>query len=512
MSDAALAHADTDEAPPTIAEVVEMGAVNSEFFCRWFFPRTMHQESAPFLIAVWEDLESAARLVNLQVFRGGAKTTTLRMYSAKRIAYGLAHTILYIGKSEGHAIRSVKWLRRQIEFNRRFADTFQLKRGKKWQDIESEIVHGVDEYPIWIMAMGITGSIRGILQEDFRPDLIVVDDVLDEENSATPEQRIKMEALIYGALKESLAPASESPDAKMVMLQTPLNKEDVSTKALSDDEWRSRVYGCWTPETAGLAIEHQESSWPARWTSETLRKEKLAAINRNQLSIFLREKECKLISPETSAFKPEWLQFYELEPENTYCVLVIDPVPPPSEIQIAKGLRGKDYEAFAVVGRKNGKFYLLEYSYHRGHEPDWTIAEFFRLCAAHNPRRVLVEAVAYQRTLAWLLRKAMDFQRKWYTIEEFDDKRHKYDRIVDALTPIASNKRLFVKEEHRTFRAQFTAYPDVANDDVIEAVAAGVAYLSGHRMGEGGDDMDEFKLLAEEEENILSLAAYRGCP
>ena len=466
---------DAPQTQPTLSELVKLCAVDSNLFAHTFFPKTLRQSSAPFHKEIWNILDSKDRLVNVQVFRGGAKTTLLRIYAAKRIAYGLAHTILYVGKSEGHALRSVKWLRRQIEFNHAYSQTFGLRAGKKWQDVEAEIYHGTDDYPIWIMATGITGSVRGILQDDFRPDLIIVDDVLDEENTATPEQRQKITTLIYGALKESLAPASEAPDAKLSLLQTPLNREDASTLALADNEWRSAVFGCWTSDTADFPLTRQESAWASRWPSETLRKEKQAAIDRNQLSLWLREKECKIVSPETSSFKPEWLQFYDLTPEHMTVVLVIDPVPPPSDIQIAKGLRTKDFEALTVVGRHKNDFYLLDYSLNRGHEPNWTIAEFFRLALKWHPRRVIVESVAYQRTLAWLLKEAMRHQGRYYVIEETDDKRKKYDKIVDGLSGPASNKRLHIKREHSEFVSQFTSYPDVSHDDLIETVAVGVA-------------------------------------
>ena len=497
---------------PTIEEIVELGAVDTEFFCRYFFPRTVRQESPEFHQEIWDRVEGPSRLVNIQVFRGGAKTTILRLYTAKRIAYGLAHTILYIGKSEGHAIRSVKWLKNQIERNNQFARVFGLTQGTKWQDVECEIQHNIDEYPIWIMAMGITGSIRGINQDDFRPDLIIIDDVIDEQNSSTVEQRQKIEGLIYGALKEGLAPASEAPHAKMVMLQTPLNREDASTKALKDPEWDSAVFGTWTPETADLSLDRQESAWPERWPSEVLRKEKSAAIDRNQLSIWLREKECKLISPETSTFREAWLQYFDIEPsEQMLCTLIIDPVPPPSEIQVAKGLRGKDYEALAVVGVKNGNYYLLDYTLNRGHEPDWTVAEFFRLALRWKPRRVVVEAVAYQRTLAWLLKKAMEHQRRYYVIKTHDDKRKKFDRIVDGLSGIASNGKLFIRPEHTEFKAQFVAYPDIAHDDLIEAVAIGCADLSGYGFSTE-DDIEVYDDLLDDEKDIPNLSSYRGAP
>lgn len=500
-----------------LAELVELCAVDSALFSSTFFPKTARQRSPKFHEDIWCTLEDPlARLVNIQVFRGGAKTSLLRMYTAKRIAYGLAHTILYIGKSEGHAARSVKWLRRQIEYNRLFSQTFGLRKGAKWQDTEAEIWHGTDEYPIWIMGMGITGSVRGINMDDFRPDLIIVDDVIDEENSATPEQRQKVEALIYGALKESLAPASEAPDAKMVMLQTPLNREDASTKALNDSEWTSARFGCWTVETESMPVERQESIWPDRWPSAVVRAEKAAAMSRNQLPTFLREKECKIVSPETSAFRPNWLKFYDLAPDPTEgtIIMAIDPVPPPSDLQISKGLRGKDYEAIVVVQRKDADFYLLEYALHRGHEPDWTINECFRLYNHYRPRKVIVEAVAYQRTLAWLLRKAMEHQRKYFLISEFTDKRKKFDRIVDGLTGPAAEGKLYVSPEHVDFIQQFNEYPDVAHDDLLDASAIAISDLMGFgRANMDDDELDEWwREIQQSEREIPRLRYGLGAP
>ncbi len=496
-----------------LAELIKLCAVDSELFCRTFFPNTVRQASPPFHQELWELLDSNKRLVNAQVFRDGAKTSILRIYTAKRIAYGLARTILYIGKSEGHALRSVHWLRTQIQHNHAYRSVFKLVPGKKWQDVEAEVWHGTDEYPIWILGAGITGSIRGINLDDYRPDLIVIDDVINEENSATDDQREKIENLILGALKNSLAPATECPDAKLVMLQTPLDKEDASCKALTDSEWASMVFGCWTPETAALPLNQQCSSWEERYPTETLRVEKEAAIQRNKLSLWLKEKECILISPETCAFREEWLRFYEVEPERAQMqvVIVIDPVPPPTEIQIKKGLKGKDYEAFAVVGKCKGDFFLLDYSTNRGHEPDWTVMEFFRLAMKWRPRCIVVETVAYQKTLAWLLKVAMQHRRQYFVVKDYRDKRKKYDRIVDGLSGPASNGHLFVRKEHADFISQFRAYHNIKHEDLLEAVAIAVAELSGVNY-ESGDDEEDYDIITAER-NIPALSHLAGgCP
>lgn len=487
---------------PTLStqELIELGAVDSDFYCRTFFSRTVRTKSPQFHSEIWKILESSSRLCNIQVFRDGAKTSLLRLYTSKRIAYSLSRTVLYVSKSEGHAARSVKWIRRQVETNRLWTETFHLRPGAKWQDVECEIIHGLDEVPITIMALGIGGSVRGVNVEDYRPDLIVLDDPLDEENTATVEQREKTNGLIYGALVNSLAPAAESPDAKLCMLQTPLNREDASVLALKDSAWTSARFGVWTPDTENRPLEQQESAWPERYPSETLRKEKTQFIARNQLSIWLREKECKIISPETSAFMPSWLRYYDLVPEDVYTIMAIDPVPPPSDKQIAQGLRKKDFEAITVAGRKGKDFYTLDYSLQRGHEPDWTITEFFRLALKWRPKLVLVESVAYQRTLAWLLKKAMDAQRQYFVIEEFVDQRKKFDRIIDSLSGIASNGHLYVHPSHVDFVSMFTDYPDVAHDDLLDAFSIAFAKLQGV-----GTFAGTFADIMAEEKDIPSL-------
>ena len=132
------------------SELMELCAADGELFEKEFFPETVRQPSALFHSEVWKLLESSARLVNIQMFRGSAKTTKLRIFTAKRIAYGLARTVMYVGLSQDKAVQSVSWIRQQIEHNRKFADTFQLTKGSKWQDVECKINHGIMQHTVTI--------------------------------------------------------------------------------------------------------------------------------------------------------------------------------------------------------------------------------------------------------------------------------------------------------------------------------------------------------------------------
>ena len=499
-----------------LAEIVQLGAVDSILFEKAFFPSTVRVPAALFHPEMNAALDGTDRFLNIEVFRGGAKTTKFRMFALKRICYSISRTIVIVGKNQDHALRTTTWIKRQVEQNKLLYEAFKLVKGDKWQDAEFQIINQVSGTATWVVALGITGTVRGVNLDDYRPDLILVDDVLDEENAITAEQRQKTERLVLGALKHSLISSMEAPFAKMVILQTPIDAEDISQVAKKDPTFRSLRFGCWTPETEDLPLEQKESSWPALFPSEVLRAERNAAAAQNRLSIFSREMECKLITPETSVFREEWLQFYgpgekEKVPDwnEMWVEIVIDPVPPPSEAELKKGLQGKDYEAITAIGKKNNKFYLLETTYNRGHEPSWTVAEFFRMCVKWRPKKVLVESVAYQRTLVWLIQKAMQQAGQYWRVDAFTDKRSKYQRILDGITGPVSNRQLWIsRSDHVEFMSQFISYPNVRHDDVLETVAIGLMSLQNSFMSQEEENFN-YKVIEAE---ITDLKDYRGAP
>lgn len=454
-------------------ELLNLGAVDGEFYCRQWFPKAFRNASPEFHQRTWEKLESHHRYVSIEMYRGAAKTTLLRAFASKRIAYGESRTILYVSESQDHAKRSVRWLRRQVQFNRAWAGFFQLSLGSKKTDEWLEIYHGIEQEPISILAIGITGQTRGINLDDFRPDLIIVDDPCDEENTGTPEQRQKIHKLFFGALAKSLAPPADSENALMCLLQTPLNEDDLISNCRRDPQWAHLTFGCFTRDG--------QSRWEERYPTKFLLEEKQAHIARNDLPLWLREMECKIVAEGTSAFRQSWLKPYpegvtpfDLLAEGGQAFLWIDPVPPPSERQLAMGLKDKDWEVLAVVIKLKGEIYLAEYKMNRGHEPDWTVAAFWELVSRYRVFQFGVEQVNYQRTLKWLLEQSMKQRGVYVTpyVADKEDRRKKSYRIVDSLKPITSQGRFHVIfEQHSEFVEQYTAYPAVNFDDVIEAVA-----------------------------------------
>lgn len=489
----------------SLADAVKLGAVNDEVYCRTFFPRTFRQSSPPFQRDLWADLNDPnTRYINEQIFRGGGKTTLARAFTSKRVAYGVSKTILYVGKSEGAAARSGKWLRRQVERNKLWSGAFGLRAGSPWTDTEFVIEHNTLGESIYCLYVGITGNIRGINFDDWRPDLIVCDDILDDENCATEEQRRKVAQLVHGALRRSLAPVVDEPNAKMAMLVTPQHRDDVSMTAKKDPLWKTHTVGCWTPETDHLDVAHQESVWPERFPTPTLRAEKLAAVKTNTLSDFVREMEVKLVTREAADFRTEWLNYYDVAPVRLPCVLSIDPSPPPSDAQLSRGLIGKDPEVIHVWGRRGDDYFLLDRRSSVGETPDWTIANAFELALKWRPMLWVVETVAYQRTLKWLLEKEMARRRTYFQILPFIGG-NKYARIRSTFAGPASHGHIWVSPEHTEFITQFETYPSVDHDDELDAATIALGALINPYAASSGDDLESYS-------NVEEVNFSRGAP
>lgn len=481
--------------PITPKEAVQLGAVSLVAYGRIFFPKTIRQASPLFHEQIGSALISRQqRNVAIMVFRDGAKTTLLRIFTSQRIAYGISRTILFVSASQGHSVLSLRWIKRQVEHNSVWARTFRLRKGSKWTDDHIEILHDALDTPITMIALGITGQVRGVNVDDYRPDLIVCDDTSTDETASSPEQRKKEVGLVFGALLNSLAPQSECPDAKAVILDTPKSKFDLIAGCETDDDWHFLRFGIF--DDAG------ESRWPDRYPTEVLLKQKEAAIKAGRLAIWMREKECKIISTELSAFNGDNLQFWETLPERMTYVLAIDPAS--SEAKKA------DDNAVGVVGFYKDQVYLVDYEAETGQNPEMVKATVFRMVRQWRPIGIVVESVHYQRILAWYLERAMIQARVFIPVYRVDDRRRKADRLIQALGETSGYQRLFCRSSHTKFIEQFSEYNPLveAKDDVIDMVSMAIAWAERRGLSEWIEgDYD----VVDDEEDLPQLS-FRSAP
>ena len=447
-----------------LPDLVLRYALDTVEYCHTFFPDAVRQLTPGFHREVFAQVENPCnRQVGLEVFRGGAKTTILRLVMSKRIAYGVSRTIMVLSASQSHALHSVRWVRKQVEFNKVWTQFYGMEKGDKWTDEHLEIKHRILGITITLVAAGITGQTRGLNIDGYRPDLILVDDPDDEETTSTPEQRQKTQNRFFGAVVNSLTPASENPEAKIVLLQTSLDKEDLINTCHNDPSWVTCKYS--------IFDEEGNSRWSERYPTEEVIADKAAYMARGQILLWLREKECTVGDEETADFREHWIQYWDLLPDKMVVVVSCDPAPPPSDAQVKRGLRDKDEEVWSAVGLYQGNRYLLEQCAARDHDPEWSVNTFFAICQRWKPLKVIVETVAYQQTLKWLLEKAMQEKKQYYLIEEAKGRRKKRHRILQAYSNIASQGNFYIHPSMQEFASQFASYPNVKHDDRLDSAS-----------------------------------------
>ena len=482
---------------PTLDEAVQLGAVDDDFFGSFFFPQTFRQEHPSFSRQVQAAFDDpTARYVALKMFRGSSKTTRVRVRIAKHMSYALSRTIGLVSNAQKHSIYSLKWLRKQIEYNTRWASAFGLSKGATWSEEIIEVRHNIAGTSIYVLALGITGQIRGINLDDFRFDFVVLDDPDNEETTATPEQREKTQALVFGSLAKSMAPPTEAPLAKFAVLQTPLDREDTIALCEKEPNFRTISVPCFNQDG--------RSVWEARFPTSFLQNEKEMHIRMNKLSLWMREMECKIIAPELASFKLEWLRYWDELPDDLDVVIPIDPASSDSKTA--------DDQVIGALGFKKGDVFLMDYSANRGEMPDAAGAFVFHLLEKyrkHRIRKIACESISYQRILAWYLEKLMAERRRWLQVDRIEDKRRKSDRIIQEIVGIASSHRLFVHRSHSKFITQYAEFSPHAkmHDDVLDMVAIGLMAYKGGNTYEG-----DYQRILEDERDIPALEDWRTAP
>lgn len=478
-------------------EAIRVGATSLTRYGRLFFPKTFRQVSPQFHDEIGNVLDDPEnRNVAIEVFRDGAKTTLVRTLISRRIAYGISRTILVVSASQGHSILTLRWIKRQVEHNRAWAETFGLRKGSKWSDDHVEVHHKLFDTPVTIMALGITGQLRGYNIDDHRPDFIVCDDTSTDEAANSAGQRKKELNLVFGALLNSLTPRSECPDAKAVILDTPKSKFDLIEGCEADPEWKFLRFGIFGPDG--------ESRWPDRYPTADLLKSKEAAIRVGRLPMWMREKECKIISEELASFRAENLRFWDTLPERPTYVIAIDPASSDSP--------EADDNVVAVLAFHKDKVYLVDYKAATGQDPEMVKATVFEFARMWRPLGIVVESVAYQRVLAWYLERAMQEQRVFLPVYRVQDPRRKADRLVQALGETSGYQRLYCRPSHTKFIEQFTEYSPLADmhDDVLDAVAIGVAWAE--KQGVSDWIEGEYDVVEDDDSEDRPRLAFRSAP
>ncbi|WP_277669104.1 hypothetical protein [Caproiciproducens galactitolivorans] len=175
-----------------------------EYFARAYFPEYIPSEMPPFHREWCEDFRDVVEKgggssVVRVAPRGHAKTTLWDfIFPNWTIVYKKKRYILILSDSYDQALSFITNIKDALENNDRIREDFGDLKGKVWQ--EGKIVTATG---VIVEALGAGMKVRGRRNKEKRPDLIIVDDLENDENAATPDQRKKLKKWYKRALRRA---------------------------------------------------------------------------------------------------------------------------------------------------------------------------------------------------------------------------------------------------------------------------------------------------------------------
>ena len=307
-----------------------------------------------------------------------------------------------------------------------------------------------------IEAYGKGAAVRGLSWGAKRPDMVIIDDPQDEEDSRsetvteTDWDWFLSDVLFLGK------------DTRIFLIGNNLGERCIIERVLG-------AAGELKFKTARIPIltASGASAWPQKWPVREIEAEREAFALQGKTDVWYRNKMCQCISPDSQKFKREWFRYYEptLKTDGMNVYTTVD--------LAISNKPNADFSAIVTVGvNGDGHWFILDIEYGR-YDPTTTMDAIFSAVQKWRPLAVGIEMVAYQAALQHFLQREMPKRGVFFRIQPLKAEKKKELRI-DALQP-----RYAVGAVWHRARAQWLdklegelmAYPHGAHDDVIDALA-----------------------------------------
>ncbi len=381
--------------------------------------------------------------------RGHAKSTIISLAYALWNALTLKKKfIIIVSDTFPQAKMFLETIKAELEINPMIKSLYGNQKTDRWAEADIELKCGVR-----IMAKGAEMKFRGLKYGRFRPDLIIIDDLENDEMVESKERRQKLERWFNG----TLLPSVDIETGQIVYIGTILHDDALLMKVLHKyPGWETKIYKAIQDDGTALWAEHLDLDQLDRMKEEH--------ISVGLLDIFMCEYMNDPITDLNREFKREFFNYYEEVPDVRKLKIAITVDPAISKKEHA------DYSVVYVQGvDKENKRYCLDYVRQRL-DPYELCDAIFGLYDKWKPWTVGVEKVAYQEALIYILKDEMRKRNVFFKVTEIQTRRDK-ELKIRGLVPMYRAGAMFHMAKHTALEEELLRFPKGRTDDIIDAQA-----------------------------------------
>lgn len=411
-----------------------------ELFCRTYFPHYIkHKDKSEFHAWAFEHLpriiaESKGIKQAIAAPRGEAKSTIVtQLFSLWCIITARKHMIVIVMDTFEQSVEMLEVIKVELTDNLRLRQDYPdiATQGRVWQ---VGIILTANNIKIKVAGSG--KKLRGARHGAYRPDLLLLDDLENDDNVRSPEQRDKlMKWLNKAALK--LGPPDGSMDVFYV--GTILHYDSVLNRTLKKPTWRSVKF------KAIIRYPDRMDLWD-KWEEFLLNDSEMQNDPTNV---------------EESWFQD--IKFWSERKPNLVFFGAIDP-------SLGKRNKNRDPSAILIGGldRETGILYVFEAEIAK-RLPDLIIERSIQLQKQYNCVAWAVETVQFQEFMyTELLKRSAQRNVSFPAIpvKPTTDK----DLRIQSLSPQVNNGFIRLHNSQGVLIEQLTHYPEADHDDGPDAL------------------------------------------
>lgn len=395
--------------------------------------------------------------------RGHSKSTTVTLaYALHQILFQEVKFVVIISDTSPQADLFLDAIRNELETNETIRALFGNFKGKTWSDKELETVYGQ-----LIVSKGAGEKIRGLKYRQYRPDLIIADDLENDEMVENPKRREKLRLWWNKSVVPALAKAS-----KLVIVGTILHYDSLLNRIHKNPHYHKLFY---------RAIMEGRPLWEDKYTLQELKEIKDSFHRDGLLEVFLQEYMNEPISDENAIFKTEYFRYYShngfeaqvrdiKNTKNEYGFFISNlSIFTTVDLAISQK-ENADYTVILTAGvdDKNNIF-ILEYSRDR-YTPIQTIDKLFEHFDKYNSLAVGIEGVAYQKALQWFVEEEMKRRGIFMNLVELKADADK-ERRIRGMQPRYAIGTVYHTDAMADMEEELLMFPKAPHDDIADALA-----------------------------------------
>lgn len=406
-------------------------------------PRHKHKR-APFHRELIVDFHSSIRFLCWIVFRGGAKSTIAE--EGLTILGGLRefHHGFIVGASLEKAMERLHAVRRIIEKNERFKYVFGDIRGRPWADDHLETTTGIT-----LIAMGRGQAIRGTKNEDFRPDLLIVDDIEDRQSVSTPEGRKKVSDWFF----DELLPSGDS-DMRVRMLANDMHPECIANEL--ERPGSDFVVKRYPWEYREAETGERKAAWPDRFPLDEIDRVQRRYFSQGKADEYNANYLCRSRAPEDKPFRRDMFRYAGRDGvapiartwQPVYCMM-----DPARSVRTTAATTG-----FAAWSRIGGKLIIWD-AWAQRMLPSDMIDFLFKFNAEYRPVKIGFEKTGLNEWAMQPIRLEQAKRRIMLPIDAIEAPKGKIDFIRGLQWGFIAGETVFAKEGMHDLENQLLGFP-----------------------------------------------------